>query len=211
MMEKVQLTALNMAASRSGRLPMIQTLIRKWWLLASCGVIDAIISVIFLDHGGLSTKTAVAFLGNFTLAAGTLTIAAGILSLRDGKSWLLVMNGLACSALGLMLSFGASRAVTFRTIALFVVVMAVSIGVYELAMVRTSRRVAGEWLLGTAGVVSVGFALVFLAFIMSWIKLEPSPSGQTFNWLGSYFGFSAICVLGLALHLERPGRFAKSS
>jgi hypothetical protein len=48
-------------------------------------------------------------------------------------------------------------------------------------------------------VVSVGFAVVFLGFVLRWIKLDPSPSAQTFNWLGSYFGFTAICMVGLAL------------
>jgi hypothetical protein len=53
-----------------------------------------------------------------------------------------------------------------------------------------------------AGVVSVGFAAVFLAFVLRWIKLDPSPSAQTFHWLASYFGFTAICMVGLALRLN---------
>jgi uncharacterized membrane protein HdeD (DUF308 family) len=188
---------------------MIHTLMRKWWLLVFCGVLYAIISVIFLNQAGnMSGRfTAFAFLGNVTLAAGACTVASGILRLRGGRSWLLVLNGLACGALGLILSLGPSRPIGFRTIALLIVVMAISIGIYELAEARTLRRFAGEWLLAVAGAVSIGFALVFLAFILRWIKLEPSPSGQTFYWLGSYFAFSAICVLGLALNLERPRRF----
>jgi hypothetical protein len=78
--------------------------------------------------------------------------------------------------------------------------MAMSIGLYELATARTLRgHHIDEWLLGVAGVVSVGFAVVFLGFALRWIKLDPSPSAQTFNWLGSYFGFTAICMVGLAL------------
>ena len=45
---------------------------------------------------------------------------------------------------------------------------------------------------------------VFLGFVFGWIKLEPSPSAQTVHWLGSYFGFSSICMLGLALAYLRP-------
>jgi hypothetical protein len=56
-----------------------------------------------------------------------------------------------------------------------------------------------SWLLTAAGVVAVGFAGVFLGFVFGWIRLDPSPSAQTFHWLGSYFGFSSICMLGLAL------------
>jgi uncharacterized membrane protein HdeD (DUF308 family) len=84
--------------------------------------------------------------------------------------------------------------------------MAVSIGVYELASARTLRRHrADEWFLGVAGIASFGFALVFLAFVFRWLKLDPSPSAQTFNWLGSYFGFSAICMLLLAFRQFMPG------
>jgi uncharacterized membrane protein HdeD (DUF308 family) len=136
-------------------------------------------------------------LGWLTLAAGACMIAAGIW--RRGRSWLLALNGLACSALGAAFAFWTGP-LAFRTVALLIVVMAMSAGIYELAAARTSRRPL-EWLLGLAGTVSVGFALVFLAFVFRWIRLEPGPA-QTLLWLGSYFGFSAICMLGLAPRVE---------
>jgi hypothetical protein len=81
--------------------------------------------------------------------------------------------------------------------------MAMSMGLYELATARTLwGHLKDEWLLGVAGVVSFGFAAVFLAFVLRWIKLDPSPSAQTFNWLASYFGFTAICMVGMALRLN---------
>jgi uncharacterized membrane protein HdeD (DUF308 family) len=180
---------------------MSQTLVRKG-LLTGCGVLYAIVSAIFLNqarhvHGRF---TAFVFLGNVTLAAGACMVASGILRWREGRSWLLVMNGLACGALGVILSFGPSRPISFRTIALLITMMALTIGIYELAEARTLRRLAGEWILGATGAVSLSFAFVFLAFILSWIKLEPTSPAQSFHWLGSYFAFSAICALGLALH-----------
>ena len=184
---------------------MIQTLIKNWWLLALCGVLDAIISVIYFSHAGNGFRATgtVMFLGPLTLAAGACTTAAGIWSSRKGKFWFLVLNGLACSALGLIFSFWTGP-LGFGTVALLIVVMAISIGIYEWATARTLRRhLADEWLLGAAGVASAGFALAFLALVFGWIKLEPESPAQTLHWLGSYFGFSAICMLGLAL---RPPR-----
>lgn len=186
---------------------MILTLIKNWWLLALCGVLDAIISAIYFDHAGNGFRAtgAVMFLGKLTLAAGACTIAAGIWSPRKGKFWFLVLNGLACSALGLIFTFWTGP-LAFRTIALLIVVMAISIGIYELASARTLRRhLADEWLLGAAGVASAGFALAFLALVFGWIKLEPESPAQTLHWMGSYFGFSAICMLELALLLHRLG------
>ncbi|HEX8985018.1 MAG TPA: hypothetical protein VF767_06300 [Bryobacteraceae bacterium] len=190
---------------------MIRTLIRNWWLLALCGVFDAIYSAMnfFMQSpdGTLTLRTyvhrsTVVHMGMLALAAGTCTIAAGIWSSGKGKSWLLALNGLACGALGLILTFWTGR-LAFRTVALLTAVMAVSIGVYGLAAARTLRRhLADEWLLGAAGVASVGFALAFLAFVFRWIKLDPGSPAQTLLWLGSYFGFSAICMLALGLRLN---------
>jgi uncharacterized membrane protein HdeD (DUF308 family) len=194
---------------------VIRTLIKSWWLLALCGVFDALFAVmIFLmaspDGSPIPrtlthSRNTITQLGALALAAGICTIAASIWSARKGNSWLLVLNGLACSSLGLAVTLGATRPVTFRTIALLIVVMAVSIGFYELATARTLRgHLADEWLLGAAGVVSVGFALAFLAFVLRWIKLDPESPAQTFHWLGSYFGFTAICMVGLAMRYLRP-------
>ena len=146
----------------------------------------------------------VVFLGKLALAAGACTIAAGIWRSTKGKCWLLVLNGLALSALGLIFMLSGYRGISFRTVALLIVVMAMSIGILELATARTLRRqrhVADAWFLGSAGVASVGFALAFFALGFRWIKLEPG-SHSDFLWLGSYFGFSAICMLGLALRLH---------
>ena len=192
---------------------MAQTSVKSWWLLALCGVLDALFAVtIFLiatpDGSSnlrifMHSRDAITPLGGFALAAGICTIAASVWSPRKDNSWLLVLNGLACSSLGLLVTLGATRSITFRTIALVIVIMAMSIGLYELATARTLRgHPVGEWLLGIAGVVSIGFAVAFLAFVLRWIRLDPSPSAQTFHWLGSFFGFTAICMGGLALCLN---------
>ena len=178
---------------------MIQTLIKNWWLLVLCGVLDAIISVIHLNFH--AWKVGGPFLGRLALAAGVCTIAAGIWRSAKGKCWLLVLNGLALSALGLIYNRVFGFRISFRTIALLLVVMAMSVGIFELVTARTLRRhVADEWFLGLAGAASVGFALAFLALGFRWIQLEQPES--MFLWLSSYFGYSAICMLALALRLN---------
>ena len=182
---------------------MIKALIKNWWLLALCGVLDAIISVVYFRAGReFHASSAVALLGKLTLAAGACTVAAGVWKPANDKRWLLVLNGIACCALGLTFSFWTGP-LAFRTIALLMVLMAMSIGIYELATARTmGRHLADEWLVGAAGVASVGFAMAFLGFVLRWIELEPGSPNQTLYWLGSYFGFTAICMLGLALRLR---------
>ena len=182
-------------------------------LLVLCGLLDAIVSIMYLltrdADGSLTFRTGfsllgtIVFLGMLTLAAGACTIAAGIWSFGKGRSWLLVLNGIACSVLGVTYIYFVRFGVSFRTIAILIVAMAISIGIYAFATARTLRRhLTAEWLLGAAGVASFGFACAFLAFVFRWIKLEPGSAVQTLRWMGSYFAFSAICMWGLALRLR---------
>ncbi len=197
---------------------MIQTLSKNWWLLALCGVLDAMISVIYLvmydsgPNGPLTfyswNGTAV-FLAWLALAAGACTIAAGIWRSAKGKSWLLVLNGLAFIAYGLVPLFWRGP-VSFDFFALLLVLMAMAIAILALAIARTLRRNSpDQWFFGLGGAGSVGFALVFLALVNRWIQLERRPfHPSVFLWLCFYFGFSAICMLGLAwrLHSMHPSQ-----
>ena len=193
---------------------MSQNSFKTWPLLVLCSIFYAMLSFMILMMGSpdvvpilrtfVHGRTTPDELGVLALAGGICTIAASIWNSR-ANSWLLVMNGAVCCVLGLIIALGATRPVAFRTLALLIVVMALSIGIYELTSARTLRgHLADEWLLSGAALVSVGFATVFLGFVLGWIRLEPSPSAQTFNWLGSFFAFSAICMLGLAFGHFRP-------
>jgi hypothetical protein len=193
---------------------MTRTLIKNWWLLALCGVLDGIISVIYLtmyDNGPADGPLTiyswtVVFLNKFALAAGFCTIAAAIWRPAKGISWLLVLNGLAFSAYGLIPAL-SNNSLSFRPFALLIVVMAMSLGVLALAGARTMRHQghgAEKWLFRLAGATSVGFALAFLALANGWIQLERRPFHPSFFlWLCLFFGFSAICMLGLAQRM--PG------
>ena len=89
---------------------MIQTLTKNWWLLGLCGVIDAIISVIHFmiyDAGPDATPiggwyATVVLLSRLSVAAGVCAIATSIWRSSKGIAWLLVLNGLAFSAYGLI-------------------------------------------------------------------------------------------------------------
>jgi uncharacterized membrane protein HdeD (DUF308 family) len=174
--------------------------VKSSWLLMVCAVLEAMISVIYLSfHARHGT---VVFLGELTLTAGICAVACGLWSSGKSASWLLVLNGVACSVLGVIFAFWTGP-LSFRTVAFLVAVMAISLGVYELETARALRRTVEKWLAGGAGLASMGFALVFLGFALRWIKLAPESPAQTLEWLGAYFGFSAICMLLLALRLPR--------
>jgi uncharacterized membrane protein HdeD (DUF308 family) len=185
---------------------VIQTLTKNWWLLAVCGVLDAVMSVIYFDHAqhGFHGLTDIVFLGRVALAAGACTIAVGLWRSANGKSWLLVLNGVAVGALGLILNGIVGFRISFRSIALLIIVTAISIGVLELITARTlrlQRQIGDGWFFGSAGLISLGFALAFFALGFRWIKPQPGSLSELL-WLGAYFAFTAICTLGLALRLH---------
>jgi len=195
---------------------MIQTLINNWWLLGLCGVIDAIVSVIYFmiyDAGPDATPiggwyaTAV-LLSRLSVAAGVCAIATGIWKSSNGISWLPVLNGLAFSAFGLI-PLVYKGPLSFRLFALLIVVMAMSFGVLALVVARIMRHQghsSDKWLFGLAGAASVGFALAFLALSNGSIQLQRRPFHYSFFvWLCLFFGFSALCMLGLSPRLRRLG------
>lgn len=183
---------------------MIRRLLDNRWLLLLCGVFELFIAVLYFamqSTGGPLTfhawNVAVIFLGKFTLAAGVCMIAAATWMFSKNKSWLLALNGLALSALGIIYVFLTRYRISFRVIALLIAVMAISFGAYELG-----RGLRHKWLHTAVAVLSFGFALAFLLLGFGGIKIEPGAHTDLL-WLGFYFAFSAVCVLGLA---PRPNR-----
>jgi uncharacterized membrane protein HdeD (DUF308 family) len=185
---------------------------KNCWVLAFCGVLHAIVTAIYLllqrQNGPLtmySSKVAVLLLSGFLIAAGVCVIMSGVWSSRNGESWMLVVNGLACSTLGLIYTFGTTRGLAFRTIAELIVVMAISMAIYEFAVAtRLGRAGKREWIITVAAVGSMGFALFFLAFVLGGIKLDPGSAAESLLWMSSYFGFSAISIFWLALRACMP-------
>ncbi len=189
----------------------MRTLTKNWWLLALTGVLGTIMSVIYLVMYDISPNIykwdgMVVFLNGLTLAAGACTIAASIWRAAKGISWLLLANGLVLSAYGWMPLFWRGP-LSVRFFSVLVVVMATTFGIFALKIARTLQgRVTDEWFFGLAGSASLGFALAFLALASHWIQLERRlyhPS--MFLWFCFYFGFSALCMLGLALRLHKLG------
>src|SRR5437867_8666333 len=116
----------------------MRALSKVWWLLALCGVFDAMCAamnllMVNLD-GSLSLRrfglpNAVWDMSMLALVAGACAISAGLWISGRRYSWLLSLHGLALSAFGLI---GVSPLVrgplSFRPISLLFMLMAVSVG-----------------------------------------------------------------------------------
>jgi hypothetical protein len=186
---------------------LIRELAKTWWLLALCGVLDAMqaaMNLLMLNpDGSLSLRrfglpNAVWDMGILALAAGACVIAAGVWCSGRNNSWLLSVHGLALAAFGLIgISPLVRGPLSFRPVSLLFVVMAVGTGAFALGTVRTLRSGAPErWFLSLAGAASIGFAFSFVAVGFAWVRRMPPYF--FWIWMSSYFGFCAIFMLWLA-------------
>jgi hypothetical protein len=195
---------------------LIRALSKTWWLLALCGVLDAMQAAMNLlmmnPDGSLSLRrfglpNAVWDMGILALAAGACAIAAGVWSSGRNNSWLLSVHGLALGAFGLIgLSPLVRGPLSFRPVSLLFVVMAAGIGAFALGTTRTLRSGASErWFLNLAGTASIGFAFSFVAVGFGWVRL--GPPYFFWIWMSSYFGFCAIFMLWMALRVHSQDLF----
>jgi hypothetical protein len=192
---------------------LFRVLGRIWWLLALCGVVDAMCATVNLlmlnPDASLSLRrfalpNAVWEISMLALVAGACAITAGLWNLGRGNSWLLSLHGLALGAFGLI---GVSPLVrgplSFRPISLLFVLMAVSVGAFSLGTAQTPRSgTPDRWFLSLCGVASICFAFSFIAVGFGWVRLGPH---SFWIWMSSYFGLCAISMLYLALRVRSQG------
>jgi uncharacterized membrane protein HdeD (DUF308 family) len=125
------------------------TLSKAWWLLALCGIFDAMHASINLLMMNLplthtvfgSNLIAVQDMGLLALAAGACSIAAGLWSGGRDYSWLLSLHGLALGAFGaIAVSPLVKGPLSFRPVSLLFTVMAASIGAFALETAHMQPR-----------------------------------------------------------------------
>jgi uncharacterized membrane protein HdeD (DUF308 family) len=191
---------------------LIRALTITWWLLALCGILDALhaaVNLLMLDPDGLGLRrfalpNAVWDMGILALAAGACAIAVGLWSRGRNNSWLLSLHGLALGAFGLIAVSPLVRGpLSFRPVSLLFVAMAVSIGAFAL---RTAQQIESgapkRWFPSVAGAASIAFAFSFFAVGFHLVRLGPQ---SFFVWMSCYFAFCAIFMLWLAFRLHRQG------
>ena len=192
---------------------MSGTLSKAWWLLALCGILDAMHAainllmmnrpLIFRSFG--SSSVAVRDMGLLALSAGACAIAAGLWSAGKDHSWLLSLHGLALTAFGaILVSLLIKGPLSFRPVSLLFTVMAASIGAFALETLKAQRRGTrgGRWFLIAAGVASVVFAFSFVAEGLLKLPVRRLEPTIFFSWMSSHFVLCAVFMLWLALLLH---------
>ena len=193
---------------------MSGTLPKAWWLLALCGILDALhasINILMMNlplifRGFGSPSDAVWNMGLLALSAGACAILAGFWSAGKDHCWLLSLHGLALFSFGaIAVSPLVKGPLGFRSVSLLFTVMAASIAAFALKTARAQQRSSREgWFLIAAGTASIAFAFSFIVvgFVRIILRLEPPIF---FSWMSSYFALCALFMLWLAFRAHSRG------
>ena len=171
---------------------------KKRWLLLVCGVLNVAIAFLYFRHAeyGYAAMRDMLLLGKLMLFAAACTIAAGVWTAKDIARWMLVLNGAALGALGLLFNGVFGFQIQLLTITLVLIVTALSLAALILERARLFV------LFRIAGITLIVFAAVFAALGFQWVRLQAGSRADTV-WIGSFFTFSAIVLFGLALWRDR--------
>jgi uncharacterized membrane protein HdeD (DUF308 family) len=183
---------------------MIRLMIQNWWLLFLRGVLAiafAIFIFAFLPFVPAPFLRQFAFAGLaaifalFALATGVLTIAAAVRGAgQGGSSWLMLADGIAVTAGGLIILLAPGS--TLMRVIQLIALIALVVGVLEFtAGIHLRRHVTDEWLLISGGVISIAFAPCLLLANVGTVQ-------AALMWISIYALASGLAVIGLALRLR---------
>ena len=183
---------------------MIRMLIKNWWLLFLRGIFAiafAIFIFVFLPFVPAPLLRQLAFAGLavifafFAFASGVLTMIAAVYGAgHGGSSWLMLAEGIAVTAGGLIILLhpGLTLLLLIQIIGLTVLV----VGMLELlAGIHLRRHLTDEWLLISGGATSIAFAACLLL-----TRVETVETALT--WIAIYAFANGLALLGLALRLR---------
>jgi uncharacterized membrane protein HdeD (DUF308 family) len=180
---------------------MQRVLAQSWWHLLVRGVAAFAFGVLALLWPGATLYFLIAVFAAYALISGAASLASALRHREEGGWWLLLLFSLVSLAAGIV-------AIVYPglTALALVVVMGVNAavsGVLDIAMaIRLRREIAGEWLLGLAGVVSIAFGALVLIF--------PGAGALALVWLIAVYAIAVgilLMVLGLRLHAAKPRSF----
>lgn len=185
--------------ARGERDGMENILSRNWGWVALRGSVALIFGVLTIWNPAVTLAFLVFLFGAYALVDGMLAIIAALTNRRGEPHWVaLLIGGLAGVALGA--ATFVVPGITATVLLFFIGAWALLIGGAQIATaIRLRRVVPGEWLLMLAGVLSVVFGCLLVAF-------PGAGALAVVLWIGAYAVVFGVVLIALALRLRSWGR-----
>ena len=175
---------------------MLPLLARNWWAVALRGVVAILFGILAIAVPGVTLGVLILLWGIYAVVDGIFAIVSGVRAARRNERWgVLIVEGVADIIAGVIAVFlPVAAAIAF--IYLFAV-WAFITGIIELAAaIRLRREIAGEWLLGLTGVLSILLGIYVAVF--------PGIGLLGLIWaIGVYAIVIGIMMLVLSFRLRR--------
>jgi uncharacterized membrane protein HdeD (DUF308 family) len=175
---------------------MLPLLAQNWWAVALRGAFAVLFGALAIALPGITLTALILLWGIYAIVDGAFAIVSGVRAGRRQERWgALIVEGIADIIAGAIAVFlPAVAAVAF--VYLFALWAFVT-GIIEIvAAIRLRREIAGEWLLGLTGVLSVLLGIYVAVF--------PGIGLLALVWMiGGYAIVFGIILIALALRLRR--------
>jgi uncharacterized membrane protein HdeD (DUF308 family) len=174
---------------------MLTYLGRNWGWIVLRGVVAVLFGVLAIAWPGITLAALIIVWGAYALADGVLALVAAWRVRDQGRPfWALLIVGLLGIAAGVVTFLWPE--LTALTLLMIIAAWAVVVGVFQVvAAIRLRKLIAGEWLLGLTGILSVIFGIVVFA--------RPQAGALAVVWMiGSYAIVFGALLIALGLRLK---------
>jgi uncharacterized membrane protein HdeD (DUF308 family) len=174
---------------------MAIVLATNWWALLLRGVVAVIFGIVTFFVPGLTLAALVLWFAVFVIIEGIFNlIAAAKAPAGQKRWWSLLLAGLVSIAAGVVTVM--RPAITGLFLLYLIAAWAIITGVLQIAAaVRLRRQIAGEWLLGLSGALSIAFGVLLYAY--------PVAGALAVAWIiGAYAFVWGIVLIALAFRLR---------
>jgi uncharacterized membrane protein HdeD (DUF308 family) len=175
---------------------VLPLLAQNWWAVALRGVVAILFGVLAIALPGVTLGALILLWGVYAIVDGIFAIVSGVRAARRHERWgVLIVEGIFGIIAGVIAIFMPAAA-AFAFAFLFAI-WAVITGIVEIAAaVRLRREIAGEWLLGLAGVLSILLGI--------YVAIFPGLGLLGLVWvLGIYAIVFGVMMIALAFRLRR--------
>lgn len=142
---------------------MLDVLTQKWWAVALRGIVAIVFGIVALVFPGFTLVSLALVFGAYALADGVFTIVAAFGRRRREASWY-VLEGTIGIAVGLATFFFPGMAA--QALVFLIGLWAILTGIFEV-LAGFELPISWSWLLAFAGVLSIGFGVVVIAYPVS--------------------------------------------
>jgi len=170
-------------------------LARNWWSLVIRGIVGIVLGILAFAWPHITLGAIVLLFGAYAFIDGIVDLVGAVRAASANERWgALLFEGIVGVLAGIVTFFWP--AITALALVYIIAFWAIITGIAEIAAaIRLRRHVAGEWLLGLAGALSIIFGVLIAA----------SPAVGAFVialWFGAYAFIFGVILVALGFRLR---------